>query len=166
MCACSENKQTLFGRRYKPYVAGATQRCCVSKQQDAIRNKEDLPKVDKSWTKYVFVRVRGCPNGIFDPWVRWDGGLGPTKSYSAGNRRVLKRGYLVKARSSRFWHIWEKKTRYYREIDRNFAAVLFNLHKTNMNFIKHHPKSRFGAQVPGRAPFAKLLNEFRRYFQF
>ena len=32
---------------------------------------------------YSEVGVRGCPNGIFDPWVRWDGGLGPAKNSSA-----------------------------------------------------------------------------------
>ncbi len=43
--------------------------------------------------------------------------------------------FLVKAKTSRFWHIEEIRTRYYRENDRNFATVLFCFHK-NCDFIK------------------------------
>ncbi len=28
-----------------------------------------------------------CPNGIFDPWARWDGGLDPARKFFRRRRR-------------------------------------------------------------------------------
>ena len=61
------------------------------KSDTTISNRTNQNCYEPETSEPEFIEVRGMPNGIFHPWVRWDSGVEVARKFFRRRRRRRRR---------------------------------------------------------------------------